>query len=164
MFPLFINFRFPPRLVLAAVVGSVSVLLAGLFVYEVFAQPLPTAHSTAPAAAPAGTVYLSPSAQAAAAPQTTAPLIEVHIANNGLTYIRGAHVVSISGSTIRTEVTLGAGTFVWSIETSYNTQFYAQSGAKIALSDITPGDYLTVTGKLSSAGDSPTVSADIIRN
>ena len=65
-------------------------------------------------------------------------LIHRPAASRAYPYVRGAHVVSVSGSTIRTEVTLGAGTFVWNIETSYNTQFYAQSGAKMALSDIQP--------------------------
>ena len=166
MFPLLINIPIPRKVVIATIVGAVSLMLTGVFVYEVYAQPIITAHNSAPlAASRGGTVYLAPSSQAAAAaPSQSAPIIEVHIANDGLTYLRGAHVISVSGSTIRTEITLGAGAFVWNIETGYNTQFYNQNGAKVGLSDIQPGDYLSVTGKLSSAGIAPGVTADVIRN
>ena len=155
-------FSFPRNTVLAAVLGSVSLLLAGLFVYEVYAQPIPTAHNNAMSG---GTVYLAPSAQAAAAtPPEKAPVAEIHIASSGLTYLRGAHVASVSGSIIRTEITLGAGVFIWNIESGYSTQFYGPSGIKETLSDIKPGDYLSVTGKLTSAGNAPSISADVIRN
>jgi len=159
MFPLTFS-NFSPKIAVAAGVAGVSLMLAGIFVYEVYAQPLPEAHA---ASVPAGTVYLSPSAQAAVtAPAADAPMLEMHVANNGLTLLRGARVLSVSGSSMQVGMSWGASTFIWNVSTAYNTEFFGTAGAKETLSDVQAGDVVTVTGTLNAGGVAPGIAATII--
>ncbi len=164
MLPLSI-FALPRKLLVALIVGGVSVMLAGVFLYEVYAQPLPQSHSASAAAAPSGTVYLSPAAQAAAVASSTkpAPILEVHIANSGLMLLRGARVLSVSGSTIHVGMTWDSNTFTWALDTNYNTQFLNIKGEKGALGDIQAGDTLIVTGTLTTAGSEPSIDTKTVR-
>ena len=112
-----------------------------------------------------GVVYLSPSEKAAAlavAPER-APMMEFHIANNGLALLRGARVVSVSGNIIRVAMEWGSTSFTWSVITQYNTQYLNAKGEKAALSDIQAGDILTVTGTLNTGGTENEVLAQYIR-
>lgn len=90
-------------------------------------------------------------------------MLEVHIANNGLTLLRGARVLSISGTTIRVGMAWQSSTFTWTLETNYNTRFVAQSGEKATLADITTGDVVMVTGTLRAGGSEPAIDTDYLR-
>ena len=91
------------------------------------------------------------------------PVREVHIANNGLTLLRGARVLSVSGSTVVVGMTWGASEFTWAVQTNYGTKFFNEQGEKDSLANIHVGDIVTVTGKISQGGVKPFVSADIVR-
>ncbi len=164
MIPLYL---FPSYRILATGgVAVVSIVLAGLFLYEVHAQPLAQQSTvSAEGSAPSGTVYLSPSAHAAAEASSgaKAPMLEMHIANNGLVLLRGAHVLSISGTTIRVALAWGENNLTWNVNTEYNTQFLTTAGEKRVLADIRIGDIVTVTGMLVSGGTEPTVNAAFVR-
>ena len=112
-----------------------------------------------------GVVYLSPCEKAAAlavAPER-APMMEFHIANNGLALLRGTRVVSVSGNVIRVAMEWGSTSFTWSVITQHNTQYLNAKGEKAALSDVQAGDILTVTGTLNTGGTENEVLAQYIR-
>ncbi len=167
MFPLSIStFPFSRKLFISAGVLLVALVLAGLFVYEVYAQPLPRTHTaSAVAATPAGTVYLSPEARAAAQAGAAVkePTREVHIANNGLILLRGARVLSISDNTIHVGMTLGASDFTWAAVTKYNSSFWKPDGTKGSISDINVGDIVTITGTLTGSGTEPAIDTEYVR-
>jgi len=160
--PIFLTFS--RKTVVTVTVVAASCVLAGLFAYEVFAQPLSAdLHANAPASVPAGTVYLSLSAHAAATQPANAPMLEMHIANNGLVLLRGARVLSLSGSSMRVGMSWGSGDFIWNVSTAYNTEFFNTAGSKETLADIGVGDIVTITGTLSAGGAGPGVAANIVR-
>lgn len=151
------------RIIAFAAVSAVSVLLSGLFLYQVHAQPL-TAQSGG--GVPAGTADLS--AQAAgtgSSPVATgsAPMVEMHIANNGLVLLRGARVVSISGGTVHVEMAFGGADFTWALSTNSNTQFFSSQGGKEAFTDVREGDIVTATGMLAGGGTEPVVDTQFVR-
>jgi hypothetical protein len=148
-------------------IGAFAVAAAiagGVLIYGGLSSSLPRKASAA--TAPAGTVYLSPSASAAGASSGAAvknPMHEITIANSGLVLLRGARVVSITGNTIRVELSWGSDSFAWDVHTRYTTLYFASTGAKETLSDIQPGDTVTVTGNLSADNFSNSVDADYVR-
>ena len=156
----------PRRIFIAATVSLASLVLAGLFLYVVYAQPLPHERSSgAVRSVSSGTVYLSPSGQAAAAATVIKkePEREVHIANTGLMLLRGATVISSSPGAIRVSMAWGAADFSWTIETDSGTKFLTSNGQKATLEDIAVGDVITVTGQLTKSGAEPTINADYVR-
>ena len=167
MFPLRIfSLHFSRKIFVGAAVFLTALILSGVFLYEVYAQPLTQSHKvSAYGSVSAGTVYLSPSAQAAAQVSSTAkePMQEVHVANNGLILLRGARVLSISGNTIHLGMAFGPSDFTWAAVTKYNTIFLNKQGAKETLSDIGVGDTVTVTGLVTGSGAEPTIDTDFVR-
>jgi hypothetical protein len=97
---------------------------------------------------------------------------EVHIANNGLVLLRGAKVVSVSGSTFTLSTTWSSNVFIWTIRTNvnsigahnYGTRFFDHSGDAIDLNTIQPGGFVTVTGMLDNSAKDPTIDADTVRS
>ncbi len=162
MFPL----QFPilsQKIFIGAMVSIAALFFAILFLYQIHAQPL---GQNAAARTAAGKVYLSPqaAASAAAASASTAPaMLEAHIANNGLVLLRGARVVSISGTVINVEMAWGPAQFAWTVQTTSNTKFFAPTGEKETLADIQPGTVVTVTGMLAGSRGEPTISAQFVR-
>ncbi len=147
--------------VIAAISASVAVA-GGLLLYQGY---IPLAHalgSDSPPTTSVNTVYLNPSAAATSTPKAD-PVREVHIANNGLTLLRGARVLSVSGNTIVASMTWGASEFTWMVQTSYATKFLNAEGEKSSAAEIHAGDIVTVTGKIAQGGVKPFVSADIVR-
>ena len=151
------------------IIGSVSVtalLVASTLFYEVYAQVSSGVQSPSAASSlSSGTVYLAPSAKAAAqaSPSAASPVLEMHIANNGLVLLRGARVLSVSGSVITVEMVWGTNTFTWNVGTTYNTEFFTSTGEKETLSNIQAGDTVTVTGMLSGSGTGQSLSAEYVR-
>lgn len=92
-----------------------------------------------------------------------APMLEMHIANNGLVLLRGAQVLSIEGKRIRIGQNWGGQRFMWTVQTEKYTKIFSQKGEKAELSDITAGDIIKVTGKLIGGGSEPIINADFIR-
>jgi hypothetical protein len=97
------------------------------------------------------------------ATSTASSILEVHIANNGLVYVRGAQVTSISGGVIGTSMSWGSTDFVWTVETSGTTKFLDQQGRKQTISDVKVGDIIAVTGKLVSDNNKFIINAEFVR-
>ena len=159
----------PRRKVAIAIAFSIAlVVLTGLFFYQTHAESASSASSMGATVDPSsGTIYLS--AQAAAGASTTSrerptPMLEMHIANNGLVLLEGARVISLSSSRIRVEMKWDSETFTWVIKTNSKTKFIAPNGAKATLANVRVGDTLTVTGMLIGGGTEPTIDADFVRD
>jgi hypothetical protein len=97
------------------------------------------------------------------ATSTIPTMLEVHIANNGLVFVRGAQVTSISDGVIRTSMFWGSTDFVWVVKTSGVTKFINQQGQKQNISDVKVGDIVTITGKLASDNDKFIINAEFVR-
>lgn len=91
-----------------------------------------------------------------------APMQEVHIANNGATFLRGATVVSVSAAELMVKVAWGGTTLYWNIPNDPSTHFVGQSGEKIDRGDIHIGDTVMVTGSI-VGGSNFTVDAQYVR-
>jgi len=87
----------------------------------------------------------------------------ITVANNGLTYIKNANVVEVSGSTMTIEVSWGTTSFPWVVETSFVTNFERRDNTKSKLSSIVVGEYITVTGMLDTTTSQPTILARSVR-
>lgn len=154
---------FSQRLYVIAAISAVSALLAGVLLYQV-ATPLAHAIGLETTKSPSSeTVYLSGAAATAASTPGETPILEVHIANNGLTLLRGARVLSISGSNIRVGMTWGSSNFSWMVQADHATKFLNAKGEKETAANIHIGDIVTVTGTIVRSGAEPTVNADVVR-
>ncbi len=93
------------------------------------------------------------------------PILEVHIANNGIILLRYARVISITGNDIRVAMSLDTVDFTWLIQTSAyrGTTFLKSRNEKAELADIQVDDLITVNGKLVSSGAEPIIDAQIVR-
>lgn len=154
------------RILVAATISVAALTLASLFLYQVHAQPLAAAFSTGQVVNTSpGKVDLSPqAASGVASPSATeAPMLEVHIANNGLVLLRGARVISISGETIRVGMTWGLADFTWAVKTNSGTKFVTSKGEKETLADIQTGTFVTVTGMLTGSATEPTIDGEVVR-
>src|SRR3989344_2727807 len=154
---------FSQRTYVIASISAAIAILVGVLLFQAGAQLARALNSNPSSAAPENnTVYLAPQNGVASSTEKLA-IQEVHIANNGLTLLRNARVLSVSGSMIRVRMTWGAADFTWIIQTSYSTKFMSAEGEKVSASDIRIGDTVTVTGKIAQNGKEPTVNADIVR-
>lgn len=148
---------------LVVLVALILLIFTWLMARSIIADIAPSQRGISAGTAPAGTVYLSPDARAADA-SAPAAKPEVHIANNGLILLRGARVVSISGTTLRVELAWDSGSFDWTVQTGYATVFFDSAGARQSLSDIQIGSTISVTGHLSQGGAEPILSATYVRS
>lgn len=167
-----------------ASVFAASLIFVGLFLYQAHAQTSATRVADASSQSSADKIYLDSrapssakgylsdrvnlsSAEAVSPVQVQktlkAPMLEVHIANNGLVLLRGARVIALSGNIIRVGMTWGTSDVTWSAATHYNTRFLTSDGQKETLGDIKVGDFVTVTGQLIASGKEPTVDTDYVR-
>jgi hypothetical protein len=87
----------------------------------------------------------------------------VEIAADGSTTLRGAKVVSVSGTTITVSETLGATTLTWTIITDGTTQLQSKNGSGIVITDIVAGDTITVKGAFQT-GSTLSVKATMVRD
>jgi hypothetical protein len=99
------------------------------------------------------------------------PILEVHIANNGMVYIQNAHVESVSGTTIIITTSWDKTKFYWTIITNgsrygkrqFGTSFFDSKGNELTIKDIKIGNIITVNGTFNTNYIEPTVKADVIR-
>lgn len=96
-------------------------------------------------------------------PVSAGTLLEMHIANDGLVFMRGARVTSVSGKSIVVAIAWGSMGTSWVVHTNDATHFATRGGDKIALSKINIGDSLTVTGNLNQGASQPTIEASAVR-
>ena len=158
----------PSRKIMIAVVLSIAVVAStGLFFYQARAEfAAPRSSEGAVVDPSSGVVYLGAKAAAVAsavAEAKSSPILEMHIANNGLVLLEGARVVSLSGGRIRVEMKWGSESFSWLANTNSNTKFFASNGEKTTLANIQVGDTLTVSGMLTNGGAEPSMDAVFVR-
>ena len=99
------------------------------------------------------------------------PIIDVHIATTGMTYIQGAEVVSITGPTIVVSTIWNTLILQWTIHTNesyygtrhFGTNFFNRKGERVSLLDIHVGDSITISGDLEANMTTPTIMANTIR-
>ena len=144
-------------------ISLAALAVAGIFLYQAFASPLSYSGRQGWSSSDPGKTYLSAAEAAAATSEEEPPMLEVHIANNGLVLLRGAHVISRSGSLIRVKMAWGSSDFVWAIQTGPGTKFFTAEGEKGALMDISIGDSITATGKIVRSGNEPMIDAEFVR-
>ncbi len=156
---------FSQRVFVIASISAVAAILAGLLLYQID-TPLARAlgHSAGAGVSSANnTVYLSGAGAAASTTTVENPVLEVHIAANGLVLLRGARVLSVSGSTLRVGMTWGSSDFTWLIQTTSATKFLNAHGEPETASSLRIGDIVTVTGKVARGGGEPLINAEFVR-
>jgi|SRR3990167_8874554 len=163
MLPLIHTALYSRKILIAAAASIAFAVLSAVFLYFGTVQALAQRVASASPRASTDKVYLSAAGAVQAPASDTAPMREVHIANNGLTLLRGATVLSVSRGTLKVGMTWDSSDFTWILETNYNTKFLTAAGQKITRDDITAGDVVTVTGTLIEAGREPRIAAEVIR-
>lgn len=153
---------FSQRTYLIAAISIVSVALLGILLYQTRTPLARALGNNAAVSASPNTVYLSGN-PAATSTAEERPAQEVHIANNGLVLLRGARVLSLSGSTIEIGMTWGSSEFKWSVVTDFSTKFLDTQGEKMSVTNIHIGDSITVTGNITQSGIRPIIDATIVR-
>jgi hypothetical protein len=164
MFPLRI-FAFQPRITIAAAMSLVALTMTAFFLYQAHVQPTTAFALGEVMSVSSGTTNLSAhggAQTAAGSAATVSPLPEMHIANNGLVLLRGAHVISVSGGTIQVGMSWNSVQFTWVAQTNSSTLFFTAAGERETSPDIQIGDTVTVTGTLVAAGSQPTIDAEYI--
>lgn len=159
MFPL--SYFSSSKILVAIGVSSAVLLFSGLFLYQARAQTFVSQVQNASSPIAVNKVSAESAGMAVGSLQQ-APMREVHIANNGLVLLRGARVISVSGSTIHVGLSWGSSDMPWAVATTYNTKFLTSKGEKATIGDIAVGDIIRVTGKLSASGIEPIVDTDIV--
>lgn len=97
------------------------------------------------------------------APRSVGSTLEVMIADNGKTTVRGAKVTDVSGNTITAQTIWDASSITWTVRTDGDTDFIQKNGSGSSIEDIEDGDYVSFSGTLSS-GSSFSVDADVVKN
>lgn len=151
------------RVFVIAAISATAAVAGGLLLYQGYSPLAQALSNTSGPVSSANSVYLSAAAASSSTPVVADPIREVHIANTGLTLLRGARVLSVSGSTVNVGMTWGASEFTWAVQTNYGTKFFNEQGEKDLLANIHIGDIVTVTGKISQGGVKPYINADIVR-
>ena len=91
------------------------------------------------------------------------PMREVHIANNGAVYLRGARITRIEASSISVRAGWGSMEFDWDVTTNVGTHFINAKGETIRIGVLKVGDIVAVTGVLDQSADSASMRAQYIR-
>ncbi|HYE22858.1 MAG TPA: DUF5666 domain-containing protein [Candidatus Paceibacterota bacterium] len=113
--------------------------------------------------APVYALAQSGNANKAFAPRSVGSTLEIMIADNGKTTVRGARVTDVSGSTITAQTMWDASSITWTVRTDGDTDFIQKNGSSSEMGDIQDGDYISFSGTLSS-GSSFSVAADVVKN
>ncbi|HEY5383430.1 MAG TPA: hypothetical protein VIJ88_02665 [Candidatus Paceibacterota bacterium] len=145
------------------------VLLSASIVFFVFSLSIFLFSLPPHKAAAKGTAAASVPAVAAGVPLFP---LEMHIANNGLTLLRSARVVTVNGTTITVSTAWGSTNFKWIVLTNasnyetrhFGTRFLNRDGQDIVSQGVSVGDYVTITGMLDTAAQEPTLDADSVRD
>ena len=104
-------------------------------------------------------------------PPSGKSIMEVHIANNGMVFLQGARVESISGTTIVVSTSWNNTKLQWTIYTNgssygsrqFGTSFLDSKGDNITIKNINVGSVISVNGTFNMSFVEPTVKADVIR-
>lgn len=97
-------------------------------------------------------------------PQSVGVELSVSMDAGGGVRVAGARVRQVTDGGVIAETLWGSGKITWTVKTDETTPVYRRSGAKIALTDVTPGDYVSFTGTIEQNMPPFTVSADSLRD
>ena len=147
---------------------TAGVLVFFALSFAIFAYSFPSQSKVATKTASASAA-VHPMALAAA---TSLPVLEIHIANNGLTLVRDARIVEMRGSTMVVSSAWGSQEFKWIVLTdastfenrTFGTRFWSRDNKPISLQDLKVGDRVTVTGMLVTTSNDPTIDASAVRS
>ncbi len=89
--------------------------------------------------------------------------VEVHITGNGNALVRGAKVVSVSGTDVSATTAFGPSTLSWIIHTDTSTQFVRRFGGASSVAEITAGDTISFSGPLATSSGL-VVNAKIVKD
>ncbi len=104
-------------------------------------------------------------------PSGSTVILEVHIANNGMVFLQGARVLSVSGPIFTVATSWNKIQLKWTVQTNesyygprhFGTDFLDTKGNILSIADIHEGSIVTVNGMLEASYAEPTVKADVIR-
>ena len=111
-------------------------------------------------------VRYAQNASVAAGPVTPAArpaMQEVHVANNGLMLVRGAHVVAVSGTMMSIVLEWGSAHLTWTVRATSDTKYFGPTGIRGSADDVQAGDIVSVTGMLSASDPNPSIVAEFVR-
>lgn len=158
---------FSSKIISLAAIAGASILVVGTFFFYAYAAPLSSQPNAGGVVSMSpGRVYLSEkeAERVSSMPEVgPTPMREVHIANNGLVLLRGAEVISTSGSTMRVGLAWEGNNFNWKIKTNGQTKFFTATGEKGTAGDIQTGDIVSVSGMLASSGGESVIIAEFLR-
>jgi Arc/MetJ family transcription regulator len=107
-------------------------------------------------------VHAQPVMPAATASSRRLPMLEMHVANNGLVLLRGATVIRSDANRLAVTIRWAESDFTWVVLTDSSTRFIGSDGAHEQSSDVSVGDTLTVSGMM-IGGPTPAMQAQYIR-
>lgn len=136
------------------------VLFSGVFMFNIQNPVIVRSSKSLAYATPTTQVALAASDSSSSTPT----ILGINIANNGLVFVRGARVTSITDDKIQASMSWGYTDFAWTIETSGLTKFLNNKGQKQTVFDIKVGDIIVVTGKLVGDNNQLTINAEFVRN
>jgi hypothetical protein len=116
-----------------------------------------------------GSIYLDAirSAGASNAPSAAfsseTPVQGLTIANNGLAYIKGARVSSISDSRIVAISEWNGSTLRWTVRVGADTKIVLPNGEQGTLNDLDRGSYIAISGDLAGGSSNLAIEAQTVR-
>ncbi len=156
------SFSLSRRVVISAVVSALLLLTTGVVMYETHTLPFFRLSSASAAGIPSEVSGSEAPIHAATVISHKATMHEMHIANTGLTLLRGATVISNTNGVIRVAMEWGNASFVWAVTTDSSTQFYDAKGEHETLNNVQVDDIVTITGMLTESGVQPTIHAQFV--
>ena len=172
------NFYVPTfdRLRTPSHVGTVRAFMSALIalavvclVYALHSSEAATPHKSAPVVASAikstPVEAVVPAVPTPAVPNTgaSAPMLGITVANNGLVYLKGARVRSVSLGGMDVVLQWGSENFDWRVTTPLSVRYVGQNGELGSHASIHAGDRVAITGILDKSADTPTLVAQYIR-
>lgn len=97
-------------------------------------------------------------------PSSVGVRLEVTMGEDGSARVSGARVREVTDNGFVAETLWGTGKISWTVITTESTPILRKSGAKIALTDVTPGDYVSFAGKIQANMPPFTVEASSVRD
>jgi len=97
-------------------------------------------------------------------PGSAGVALEVVMSESGRVNVKGARVREVTATGFRAETLWGAGKLTWNVQTNDKTPVSRKDGGRIALTQVTPGDYVSFTGTIQSNMAPFTVNADTVRD
>ena len=97
-------------------------------------------------------------------PSSVGVSLEVVMNEDGHVRVAGARVREVLDSGFRAETLWGAGKLTWTVRTDEKTPILRKDGTKIALAQVTAGDYVSFTGQIQTSMAPFTVDATSVRD